>query len=70
MTGALKPPVGSPPVAFQHAAVVLAEDLDRLLISAALGDQVHGHVLASERPQPRLLAADPPAGLIRRDRAA
>ena len=41
-----------------------------VLVAAARSDQVHRDVLAGERPQPRLLPVDPPAGLIRRDRRA
>ena len=68
--GVGEPPVRRPSVALEHTRVVLAEDLGGVLIPAARGDQVHRDVLAGERPQPRLLAIDPPPGLIRRDRPA
>lgn len=70
MAGIAKPPVGRPPIPFQHPREVRAEDLNGVLVTATLGDQVHGDVLAGERPQPRLLPIDSPAGLVRLDRPA
>src|SRR5947209_5834729 len=69
VAGVGKPPIRRPPVALQHPRVVLAKNLGGVLVPAAERDQVDRHLLAGERPQPGLLSAYPPAGLIRRDRA-
>jgi hypothetical protein len=66
MGGELKAPVGSPAVALKHPGEVLAQDHLGVLVPAAGGDQVNGHPLAGERPQPRFAPVYPPAGLIRR----
>jgi len=70
MGGELEAPVGRPAVALEHAGEVLAQDHLGVVVPAPGGDQVHGRVLARERPQPCLAAVDPPARLIRsHDRA-
>jgi hypothetical protein len=63
-------PIGRPPIALQHPREVRAENPGGVLVPAATGDHVHGDVLAAERPQPRLLSVDSPAGLIRCNRPA
>jgi hypothetical protein len=70
VAGVNEAPVRRPSVALEHPGEVLAEDLRGVLVPATGRDQVHRHQIARERPQPRLLAIDPPAGLIGRDRGA
>src|SRR3954447_25496478 len=61
VAGVFEAAVGGPPVALQNAGEVLAEDAVGLLVAAARSDQVDGHVVADEYPQPLAPAGHPPA---------
>ena len=64
MGGTGEAAIRRPAVALQDAVEVGAEDLDGLRVAAPRRDPVDGDALADERPQPRLGALHPPAGLI------
>jgi hypothetical protein len=70
MGGGGEPPIGRPPVAFQHPGVVAAEHRLGVVEAATRSDAVDDHALAGERPQPRPMPRHPPAGLIRRHNRA
>jgi hypothetical protein len=62
-----EPPVGRPPVTFQHPGVVLAENLRGVGVAPPGSDPVDHDPGANERPQPRTAPGDPPPGLLGRD---
>src|ERR1700756_3627592 len=66
--GVREPPIRRPPVTLQNTVVVLAENQGGVLVPTTRSDQNPRPPPAGERPHPRLLPVNPPAGLIRRDR--
>ena len=59
-----------PAVPLDRPGVVGAQHRHGVEVATPTGDAVDGDALADEDPQPRLGAADPPAGLIRGDHGA